>query len=65
MYQAFDETISNPNRPDFVIAFKHQVFLLTYYDYYYGTLEASTIKYVRFDDKSDYVSVEFVILFRK
>ena len=70
MYQAFDETISNPNRPDFLVVYTcnfkiQQDFLLTYYDYYYGTLEASTIKYVIFDGDSDYISAEFVILFRK
>ena len=69
MYEDFDETILK-QKCDFVITYKYQIeqkskFFLKYYDFYYGTLESSTLKYVLFDGKREYITAEFVILFRR
>ena len=68
MYVAFDETIRNQTC-DFVVMYsciydENEAFLSTYYDFYFGTREDSTLPYVFFAE-SAYHENEIVILFRK
>ncbi len=68
MYQAFDETIRN-QVCDFVVVLdseleEHQDFLLSYYDYYYGTLEKSTFTYSYFEP-DEYLEEKIILLFRR
>jgi len=68
MYKAFDETIRN-QKCDFVITYlkdfqENEAFLLEYYDFYYGSLESSTLPYV-FYEPSGYGKNQIVVLYRK
>ena len=68
MYEAFRETIRT-QKCDFIVtylnAFKeHETELMTYYDFYFGTLEASTLPFVSFE-QSGYLENQIVILFRR
>lgn len=68
MYAAFDETIQN-QVCDFVVLtkevfFKRESFLTSYYDFYYDSLEDSTLFYKCYDGDG-YRDYEFIILFRK
>ena len=68
LFASYDVTIRE-QKCDFVICYvdefkKNEEFLLTYYQFYFGSLEKSTLPF-RFFDATSYGENEIVILFRR
>ena len=68
MFESFDETIRT-QACDFVVTYRnvfeeHETLLMSYYDFYYNTLESSTLPFVIYEP-SGYKETQIVVLFRR